>query len=264
MKRLILSTVLLAVALSGVVLLVNASAAPKPGTVLLLDRFKKGNGHGLVTNEYAFRNTADPNAVRSRRWMLTSGSLFVKNRVGWSGVPDGCKPDRYSKTCNDSAVFRMNTRRADFGNVNVSVRLLNRSLTTTSRTPAKDTDGIHIWLRHVSEIQLYAVSVNRRDSTMVIKKKCPGGPSNDGTYYTLGRALPSLPIVYNVWQRYSASVQNKPDGSVEISLSRDQVALTTVTDRGVGCPAITQSAAVGLRADNDNFSISNFTVTSLG
>ena len=99
---------------------------------------------------------------------------------------------------------------------------------------------------------------------MVIKKKCPGGPSNGGTYYTLGRALPSLPIVYNVWQRYSTSIQNKPDGSVEISLSRDQISLTTVTDRGVGCPAITQPGAVGIRGDNDNFSISNVTVTSLG
>ena len=264
MKRLIFSPVLPALALSGLVLLANASAAPPAGTVLLQDKFKTGNGHGLITNEYAFRNPADRKAVRSRRWVVTSGSLFVKNRGGWSGVPDGCKPDRYSKRCNDSAVFRMNTRRSDFVNVDVSVRLLNRSLTTTPRTPAKATDGIHIWLRHRSEVELYAVSVNRRDSTMVIKKKCPGGPSNGGTYYTLGRALSSLPIVYNVWQRYSTSIQNKPDGSVEISLSRDQIPLTTVTDRSVGCPAITQPGAVGVRGDNDNFSISNFTVTSLG
>ena len=162
MKRLIFSPVLPAIALSGLILLANASAAPPAGTVLLQDKFKTGNGHGLITNEYAFRNPTDRKAVRSRRWVVTSGSLFVKNRAGWSGVPDGCKPDRYSKRCNDSAVFRMNSRRGDFVNVDVSVRLLNRSLTTTPRTPAKATDGIHIWLRHRSETELYAVSVNRR------------------------------------------------------------------------------------------------------
>src|SRR5438270_414667 len=87
----------------------SASGGSVRGAKLLFaDRFTRANGpNNLITNEYAFRNPTDVKAVRSTKWETTSGSLFVKRGVGWTGVPDGCKPDRYSQTCNDSAVFRL-------------------------------------------------------------------------------------------------------------------------------------------------------------
>jgi hypothetical protein len=236
-------------------------ARTRAGTVLFSDRFPRANGaNGLITNEYALRNPADPLAVRSKNWVATSGSFFFKRGVGWSGVPDGCKPDRYSQTCNDSAVFRLHTRRLTFGNVAVSLRLLNHSLTSTARTSARAIDGVHLWLHYQSETELYAVSVNRRDASIVIKKKCPGGPSNGGSYYDLAKPLSNQPIPFGVWQNLTASIRDNADGSVTISLSRNGASLTSVTDHGVGCSPIVAAGAVGIRGDNDNFSVDNFTV----
>jgi hypothetical protein len=249
-----------ALTLAGGASAVNGRA----GKVLFVDRFGRANGpNGLVTNEYAYRNPGDHLAVRSSKWETTSGSLFVKSGVGWTGVPDGCRPDRYSRICNDSAVFRLRTRRMNFGDVRVSFRLWNRSLTTTPRTPARAIDGAHVWLRYQSEAQLYAVSFNRRDGSVVIKKKCPGGPSNGGTYYSLSKAIPDQPIPLGVWQRIGVAIRNNADGSVAISLSRDQAPLASATDAGIGCAPLRAAGAVGIRGDNDNFSIDDFTVTTL-
>lgn len=227
------------------------------------DRFRHANGHHLVTNEYAYRNPADRRSVRSRKWIATSGSLFVKEKMGWTGTPDGCKPDRYSRSCNDSAVFRLHTRRVDFGDVTVRVDLINRSLTQTARTPAKAYDGVHLWLRYQSEEELYAVSFNRRDGSIVIKKKCPGGPSNGGTYYSLGKPVTGKQIPFGKRQSVEAQIRNNTDGSVTIGLSRDGVPLTTVTDRGTGCDPIRRSGAVGIRGDNDDFRLRYFAVWRL-
>lgn len=258
--------IVLAGALVGIVLaaLGGASGAgARAGNVLFFDTFNRANGpNGLITNEYADRNPGDSRAVRSKNWDTTSGSFFVKRGVGWTGVPDGCRPDRYSKVCNDSSVFRLHTRRRDFGDVTVSLRLLNHVLTTTSRTPARDIDGVHIWLRYQSETQLYAVSVNRRDGSVVIKKKCPGGPSNGGTYYSLAKAIPNQPIPFGVWQQIAVSIRNNADGSVSIGFARGGAVVAEATDSGLGCPPNLQNGAVGIRGDNDNFSVENFRVRS--
>jgi len=236
-------------------------AASHLGAVLFADNFNKPNGaNSLVTNEYANLNPTDPLAVRSSKWQATSGSLFVKRGTGWTGVPDGCHVDRYSQHCNDSAVFRLHTRRFDFGDVTVSLRLLNHALTTTSRTPARAIDGVHIWLRYQSETELYAVSVNRRDSTVAIKKKCAGGPSNGGSYYTLAKPVKNEPIPFGVWQQIAVTIRNNADGSVGISLSLDGLPLASATDSGLGCAPILKTGAIGIRGDNDNFSIDNLAV----
>lgn len=257
---------LLAVAMTAVLAGVAAGtsgAHSQAGATLFSDRFSKPNGaNGLITNEYALRNPSDALAVRSKNWVVTSGSFFVKRGVGWTGIPDGCKPDRYSQTCNDSAVFRLHTRRLTFGDVVVSLRLINHALTSTTRTPARAIDGVHLWLHYQSETQLYAVSVNRRDASIVIKKKCPGGPSNGGTYVDLAKPLPNQPIPFGVWQKLTASIRDNSDGSVTISLSRNGSPLTSVTDHGVGCSPIVAAGAVGVRGDNDNIGIDDFTVSA--
>jgi hypothetical protein len=256
------------VVLAGVVIVLAALAGAsgvgaRAGKLLFFDNFNRANGpNSLITNEYADRNPGDPHAVRSTTWETTSGSFFVKRGVGWTGVPDGCRPDRYSRVCNDSAVFRLHTRRRDFGDVTVSLKLLNHALTTSSRTPARDIDGVHIWLRYQSETELYAVSVNRRDSSVVIKKKCAGGPSNGGTYYSLAKATPNEAIPFGVWQQIAVSIRNNADGSVTIGFARGGAVVAEATDSGLGCPPIRQNGAVGIRGDNDNFSVESFTVRS--
>jgi hypothetical protein len=44
-----------------------------------------------------------------------------------------------------------------------------------------------------SQYELYAVSVDRRDRRMTIKKK-RGGDDNGGTYYDLNGLIPGAPI----------------------------------------------------------------------
>jgi len=106
------------------------------------------------------------------------------------------------------------------------------------------------------------VSVNRRDSSVVIKKKCPGGPSNGGTYYSLAKAIPNEPIPFGVWQQIAVSIRDNADGSVSIGFARGGAVVAEATDSGLGCPPNLQNGAVGIRGDNDNFSVENFRVRS--
>jgi hypothetical protein len=195
---------------------------------------------------------------------VTSGSLFASAGNGDTGQIDAGRPNATSSNFTDSSVFRMNTVRADFKNVSVSFNLNVQEIGSTPRTPAVAYDGVHIWLRHKSQYYLYAASVARRDGKVVIKKKCPGGPSNDGTYYTLGKEIPSaVPVTPGEWTKVSASVQNNPSGSVTIILSVGGQQLVSAVDTGVGCAPIRSGAAVGVRGDNTRFQFNGFTATAL-
>jgi hypothetical protein len=109
---------------------------------------------------------------------------------------------------------------------------------------------------------LYALSVNRRDGTIRIKKKCPGGPSNGGVYLDL---LPSqrLAVPYGLWQQVQATAQSNPDGSVTLGLYRDYALVARVTDTGAGCAPITVPGRVGIRGDNDDFQVDGLVVRGL-
>jgi hypothetical protein len=218
-------------------------------------------GPRLVTNEYAHWHAEDPAAVRSATWDMTSGSLFLRDGLWWTGRPDDVSPDAWSSAGNDSAVFRLTTRQT-FRNARVSLSLRVGEFTTTARTVAEDWDGVHIFLRYQSQYQLYYASINRRDGTTAIKKKEPGGPSNGGTYYTLATGLAVVPI--GEWQEVAASVRTQPDGSVRISLYRGPDLLLDVIDDGrLGGPPITAPGAVGIRGDNCEFEFRAFTVIDL-
>jgi hypothetical protein len=221
------------------------------------------NDTGLVTNEYAYWNPTRKDAVPSSIWAMNSGSLFNRAGTGYTGKIDDGVPDAKSAVNTDSSTFRLQTVRNDFANVNVSFQLSVAQLTSTKRTPAIAYDGVHIWLRLQSEYSLYAASVARRDGRVVIKKKCPGGPSNDGTYYTLGKELAGSPITLLAWTQMSASVQNNADGTVTIVLSVAGKPLVSAVDTGVGCAAITKPGAVGIRGDNTRFSFKSFAVGNL-
>lgn len=214
---------------------------------------------GLVTNEYAFYNPTHSDAITSPDWEMTSGSLFARNGHAWSGAVDDRTPDAGSTNGTDSAIFRLRSVRADYANVGVSVSLRIDALGSTSRTPETAFDGVHVWVRYTSETSLYAISVARRDGTVRIKKKCPGGPSNGGVYYDL---TPSLirPLALDQWADFTVVAVNGLDGSVTLDVYRDGALLRRVTDTGVGCAPITDSGRIGVRGDNAEFELDDVTV----
>jgi hypothetical protein len=213
---------------------------------------------GLVTNSYAYRTRRNSKSG----WEVTAGSLFSRNGNGYTGWPDDGVPGARSAVHTGSAVFRMNTRRKDFRNVAMSFEMFISATTSTGYTPPSSYDGVHIWLRHRSQFQLYAASVARRDGTLMIKKKCPGGPTNGGTYYTLGEA-PGRPTVFRRWTPVAASAQNNADGSVTIVMSVAGKAVLSVVDDGIGCAPITAAAPVGIRGDNTEFQFRKVMATNL-
>jgi hypothetical protein len=217
-----------------------------------------------VTNEFAFWNPTLPSSSVSPDWELTSGSLFAKDGAYWTGAPDTANPNATSSNGTDSAIFRLTTKRADFGDVGVTFALHNDGLTSTASTPPVAWDGVHIFLRYQTEESLYYASVNRRDGHVVIKKKCPGGPSNGGTYYELGPGeVANHPIAFATNQNVGATVVNNSDGSVTLTLSLSGTRIISATDNGIGCSPIRQAGKVGIRGDNDDFTFSGFTVRSL-
>ncbi|GAB3671400.1 hypothetical protein GCM10027589_40450 [Actinocorallia lasiicapitis] len=172
-------------------------------------------------------------------WQVTSGQWQRRDGVGWT----------------NSTIFRANTARHDFTDVAVTAKVRHLGFTGGNA----DTDGIHLWLRHVDQYKLYVVSVNRRDNRIVIKKKLPGGPdpANGGTYYELGNTGYQVPM--NAWQTFTATAKNV-DGGVRITVSKDGRELLSVLDKGTGGPPITEPGAVGVRADNITFETDEFQV----
>lgn len=218
---------------------------------------------GVITNEYAFDNPTLANAHRSSVWEVTNGSMYAASGAGWTGVPDNKAPNHDSTSGNSSSAFRLRTIRKDFGSVAVSFRLLNLGLNSSSTTPPVDWDGAHVQMRYVSEYQLYALSVNRRDNKLVIKKKVPGGPSNGGTYYDLTPGIPYT-VPYGQWQTVKVVALNNADGSVTLELWLNGTRRAQVIDDGrVGGSPIRTAGRVGLRGDNANLKFDDFIVTSL-
>lgn len=212
----------------------------------------------LLTNERAGR---DRRAPRSSRWVVTSGPWFVRGGRGWTGVPDGDSPGCCSRRATGSAVFRVVTRRVQPADVEVAFTLRADRLVTTTRTPAQAYDGVHVFLRHRSERELYVASVGRRDGAIVVRKKLPGGPSNGGRYVDVGtRAL--RPIPFGVDRRVAVRVRDVP-GGVGFRVLVDGVSVLAVTDPGAPGPLITGRGRVGVRGDNADFRVDDIVVRGL-
>jgi hypothetical protein len=212
----------------------------------------------LVTNEYAHWNPQTPGSRPSKDWDVTSGSLFVHHGVAWSGKPDKATPDATSSNGSGSSVFRVTTRRRDFGDVAVSLRLRNLGLTGAGRAAPSEIDGVHVFLRWQSPAELYVVSLNRRDNLVVIKKKRPGGPTNGGTYVTLGQARYVVP--YDRWQQFDVRIKTSGGTLVAIAVRQNGHDVLSAVDDGAEGAAILARGAVGLRGDNCDFEFKNFRV----
>jgi hypothetical protein len=218
----------------------------------------------LVSNEWAHFNPGVRTARRSPDWDVTSGSLYVRGGVGWSGPPDAATPDAGSSDGTGSRVFRATSRRRNFGDVQVRLRLRTvRLLDRDGGDPAEPTDGVHLFLRHQSPAHLYAVSLNRRDRQVVVKKKLPGGRENGGTYVTLGQAAHRFTL--GRWQSFGVRIVSVGRSvTLTVTLGSDppgdgheHVVLEVVDDGRQGAP-IHLPGAVGLRGDNCEFEFSDF------
>jgi hypothetical protein len=264
MRRSVISAITVAATVLGVV----AAAQPRPSTprraaatVLFAPVFPRPDR--LVTNEYAYWNPLRTDAAKSTDWDMTSGSLFSYSGYGWTGKIDRINPGATSTRGTNSAVFRLHTRRADFDRIMVRFSTKVVRLDSAPTTFPVPWDGVHIWLRYQSQYHLYVASVARRDGVVLIKKKCPGGLFNDGSYYTLSPEVKGHPIALGQWRDVAATVSNNPDGSVRITLLLNGRYITGVNDKGVGCAPIRNPGAVGIRGDNTEFYINKFTVTTL-
>jgi hypothetical protein len=213
----------------------------------------------LVTIEYAHWNPQAADRRNAKDWDVTSGSLFVRDGVAWSGAPDKATPNATSSNGSGSSVFRMTTRRHDFGDVAVSLNLRNLGLTTSGRAAPSEIDGIHVFLRWQTPAELYVVSLNRRDNLVVIKKKRPGGTENGGTYVTLGQAHYVVP--YGRWQEFTVRIKTSGGTLVAIAVQQNGQHVLSAVDDGTEGPAILAHGAVGLRGDNCDFEFKNFHVT---
>jgi hypothetical protein len=171
-------------------------------------------------------------------------------------VPDAGDPNAASSNATGSAVFRAQTKRADFGDAAVSFTLTNQGFVTTSATPAQPWDGVHLALRYLSENSFYDITVARRDNTVQIKKK------SGNTWSTLTSAAFSAAL--NAAQAVQASARNNPNGSVTLALSINGSPLLSITDAGVGGAPLRAAGAIGMRGDNVNFRFDDLSAQPIG
>jgi hypothetical protein len=136
--------------------------------------------------------------------------------------------------------FRMRTRRYDFLDVSVEA-----AFKVEPQPGGNDWDGVHFLLRYQSEENLYAISVNRRDNVVLFKRKDLGGPSNGGTYVTLGKPQPYV-VPVGQWQAVEVGVSNGSLGvRLWMTVSGDMYFITDTSPQ-----AITKPGKVALRTDS--------------
>jgi len=200
---------------------------------------------GLLTNEFAHWNPTRADIVSSSSWDVTSGSLFIRDRTGWTGVPDRRRSEPRSERGNGSAVFRALVAADIAPNTSVTMRL--RVVAYVNDSTSEDWDGAHVLLRYEDEARLYAVSVARRDGTLAIKRKLPGGDSNEGRYLTLSTA--TSPVEIGRWHTMTTTIADV-SGGVEIKLWIDGNLVISAVDLGQDGGVIPGPGVVGLRGDN--------------
>ena len=252
----------LSIAAAGTMLIDDLAAGPVMPSATPLLSYGFTDTDQLVTNEYAYWNASVPGVRTSSRFEMNSGSLFIRQNAGWTGVPDRIPPNIASTNGTNSAVFRMTSRQGEFVDTQVDLRLKKVGLLTTH---PHDYDGVHILLRYQNEKSLYYASVSRRDNTVVIKKKVPGGPSNEGTYHNLTPYVP-FTVPTAVWQSVRTTIRTNTNGTVTIALFINDMTTPVVvgTDsRTGGAPEITGPGKIGVRGDNCEFELDELVIRQL-
>jgi hypothetical protein len=238
---------------------VTTTPQPPAGT-LLFDGFDGPDS--VITNGYAYFSR-DTRAFRSDIWEVEVGTLLRRGGTGWSGVPDGNDTNRDSSAGTGSQMFRMWTKRDDFGNVRVTTKLRHEGWTEGSPDwPVKSWDGLKLWLRRggrTGSFNLYTAEVSRRQGNIMIQKKCQD--SDEYTILEQSRSGGEYAPRIGEWDEVGGSVRTNSDGSVTIEVIRGGRVVLTATDTGEGgCPPITAPGRVGIRSENMQFSIDDFAV----
>ena len=204
----------------------------------------------LVTNEWAYRNPTSPLAKLSPDWIATSGSLFQRDGLFWTGVPNAGPTGPDSALMNNSVVFRIVTRVTSHDSVRVAFRLR-----TIAMAPAGEAwHGVHVFLRYQTPDWLYTATVVRRDAQLVLKKKSAGG------YVRLAQT--ARPAFMGAWEECEVEALNRPDGAVGLSIRINGALLLEAEDRGEdGTPPIATPGRVGLRGDYTEFEFDAFNIT---
>ena len=238
---------------------VEETAQAASADALFADGFTGADG--VITNHYAFWSPDDTRAFRSANWEMESGCALRQDNTLWSGVPTANEPNRDCSNGSGSEVFRLWTKRTDFGNVAVSMSLRNNGYAVGSQGE-RSWDGVKIWLRRQGASGshgLYTVEVNRRQGNIMIQKKC----ANSDEYHILEQARPEgAGASVGSWEAVGGSVRNQPDGSVKLTMVRHGETVLEAVDTGVGCAPITSPGRVGVRGDSTNFNVDDFRVVA--
>jgi hypothetical protein len=227
------------------------------GGPLLSDAFTGPDG--VITNHYAYWSQ-DPTAFRSPTWEMESGCALRSGATLWTGVPTSNIPNRDCSNGSGSEVFRLWTKRADFGDVQVGFRLRNNGFSAGSAVnAARSWDGVKVYLRRQSGTSFYVAEVNRRQGNVIIQKKCP---QDGGTYFLLEQVrLEATPAQVGAWEPVGGTVRNLPGGGVRVEVVRQGVPVLTAVDTGTGCAPIADPGRVGIRGDNTDFNVDDFEVS---
>jgi hypothetical protein len=211
------------------------------------------NDHGLITNEWAYNHQSDERSAKSNRWFVTSGSLFAKNGMGYSGKPDSNKVDPTSSKGNNSSVFRMISRNDGYEDTEMAVRFVPMSW---SKGGAKnDWSGFHLFLRYKSKTELYVVSALRRNGTVTVKKKTTASgdddeQSNGGTYTTLAEA-PAPPNALRLDKPHDVRVRVTGTDTAVFEVTIDGAVVLNAIDNNDPI----KGGRIGVRADDLEFGI---------
>jgi hypothetical protein len=175
---------------------------------------------------------------------------------------------RYSPTGarTEDPILRLTTRRRDFQDVRATLDFQHLGFVTGPRTPARDFDGVNVWIRYQSQYSLYYATFNRRDGKIALKKKEPrpdDPTTNYGQYFTLAEGR--LAFRQGADQRMSVEAENVGRDRVALRVrdAEGRVVLSYVDDGSVGGPALTAPGAVGIRGDNSRLLFQRLEVGAL-
>ena len=198
----------------------------------------------VITNHYAYYTPDDEHAHRSRIWEVQSGCALRDGNRLWTGIPTTVEPNKECSNGTGSAVFRMWTKRSDFGDVAVSFGLRNDGY-----TPGGESwDGVKIYLRRQDGDNFYTAEVNRREGNVIIQRKCAG------RYALLGGVRTSAtPARIGEWEYVAGTAVNLADDEVRLQVVRGEEVVLEATDRAGSCDVLRQPGRIGIRGDRTNF-----------
>jgi hypothetical protein len=221
-----------------------------------------GGRDRLLTNEYALHNPHARGIARSRQWIVTSGSLFIRSGTATNGRLDHVAPNARSSNGTNSAVFRAYTRQLFSGSYRVRFDLRVGAPQAVPGLAPGAWDGVHLIVDAQSPQAAYYVSLFRRDAQVVIKKKTAGGPVAGGTYHQLSHYVRG-PIAPGPWSEVQVDVRQAGEKTA-IALYEDGSQLVSATDDlAVSGSAPYVGGRLGIRADKTTFAIKNLTVSQL-